>query len=106
MYLGGYPHNAYNFFKLKKKYNFFIIEDACHAFGATYSYKNKKIFIGSNKHSDVSVFSFHPVKIIASGEGGIITTNNKDFYKKLISLISHGMIRENKKFFNKYISKA
>ncbi len=99
MYLGGYPHNAYNFFKLKKKYNFFIIEDACHAFGATYSYKNKKIFIGSNKHSDLSVFSFHPVKPITTGEGGAITTNNAKIYNKLKILRSHGIIRK-KEYWN------
>ena len=99
MYLGGYPNNVHNFFNLKKKYNFFIIEDACHALGATYSYKNKKIFIGSNKHSDISVFSFHPVKPITTGEGGAITTNNAEIYNKLKILRNHGIIRK-KEYWN------
>ena len=89
--------------KLKKKFNFDIIEDASHALGAKYPTGEK---IGCCKYSLATVFSFHPVKIIASGEGGIITTNNKDFYKKLISLRSHGMIRENKKFFNKDLKQS
>ena len=76
---------------LRNKYKFDIIEDASHALGANYKSGEK---VGSCKYSLATVFSLHPVKIIASGEGGIITTNNKKFYEKLISLRSHGMIRE------------
>ena len=88
---------------LRKKYNFDIVEDASHALGAKYPSGEK---VGCCKYSLATVFSFHPVKIIASGEGGIITTNNKDFYEKLISLRSHGMIRENNKFLNKDLKKS
>lgn len=70
MYLGGYPENLKKFYDLKKKYGFFIIEDACHALGAEYKVRNKSIKIGSCKHSDVSTFSLHPLKSITSGEGG------------------------------------
>jgi dTDP-4-amino-4,6-dideoxygalactose transaminase len=94
MYLGGYPNNIFEFYKLKKKYKFFIIEDACHAFGASYSHQGRKIKIGSNKHSDLSVFSFHPVKPITTGEGGAITTNNKNIYQNLKILRSHGVLRK------------
>ena len=94
MFLGGYPNHVFDFYKLKKKYNFFIIEDACHAFGASYKYKKENIKIGSNKHSDLSIFSFHPVKPITTGEGGAITTNNKSIYNRLKVLRSHGIIRK------------
>ena len=77
MYNGGYPQNADKFFKLKKKYGFKIIEDACHALGAEYVFKKKIYKIGSCKHSDISTFSFHPLKTITTGEGGLITSNKK-----------------------------
>ena len=60
-------------FSLSKKYRFKIIEDASHALGA----KINNFKIGSSKYSDLTVFSFHPVKMITSGEGGVVTTNNK-----------------------------
>ncbi len=96
MYLGGYPENIIEFFKLKKKYNFLILEDSCHAFGASYYHNKKYHKIGSCKHSDISTFSFHPVKTITTGEGGATTTNNKYYYKKMKLLRSHGIIRKKK----------
>ena len=94
MYLGGYPENILQFYKLKKKYNFLILEDSCHAFGANYLASGKKYMIGSCKHSDISTFSFHPVKSITTGEGGAITTNNKKYFDKMSLLRSHGIIRK------------
>ena len=106
MYLGGYPENVIEFYKIKKKLNCYLIEDACHAMGARYAYKEKYLYVGSCYHSDISTFSLHPVKTITAGEGGIITTNNKDIFNKIISLRSHG-IDKNKNFHWKYnISKA
>jgi dTDP-4-amino-4,6-dideoxygalactose transaminase len=102
MYLGGYPENIINFYRIKKKYNFVLIEDACHALGAKYKFKEKYINIGSCKHSDIAVFSLHPVKTITSGEGGVITTNNKILYNRQKMLRSHYIIRENKKKHWKY----
>jgi len=101
MYLGGYPENVIEFYKIKKKYKFFLIEDACHALGAQYFYNKKFIPIGSCKHSDVTTFSLHPVKTITSGEGGLVTTNNRLIYKQISLLRSHG-IEKNKKFHWKY----
>lgn len=75
---------------LSKKYGFTVIEDACHAIGG--SYKGSKI--GSCTFSDMAVFSFHPVKIITTGEGGMILTNNNDLYQKLILLRTHGITRD------------
>ena len=97
MYHGGYPDNADKFIKLKKKFNCFIIEDACHALGAEYFVKKKIIKIGSCLHSDISTFSLHPLKTITTGEGGIITTNNKKIAHRVSLLRSHGIIRNTKK---------
>ena len=101
MYLGGYPENIVEFYKIKKKFNCYLIEDACHAMGAKYAYKKKYLYVGSCYHSDISTFSLHPVKTITAGEGGVITTNNKDIFDKIISLRSHG-INKNKVFHWKY----
>ena len=88
--------NILQFYKLKKKYNFLILEDSCHAFGANYLASGKKYMIGSCKHSDISTFSFHPVKSITTGEGGAITTNNKKYFDKMSLLRSHGIMRKKK----------
>jgi dTDP-4-amino-4,6-dideoxygalactose transaminase len=91
MYLGGYPENILEFYKIKKLYKCILIEDACHAFGASYFFKNSFYKVGSCKHSDISVFSFHPLKTITTGEGGIVSTNNKFLAKKLLLFRSHGI---------------
>ena len=83
MYNGGYPQMQTNFFL--KKFACYIIEDSCHALGATYKYKII-LKVGSCKHADISTFSLHPLKSITTGEGGIVTTNSKfldDRIKKL-----------------------
>jgi UDP-4-amino-4,6-dideoxy-N-acetyl-beta-L-altrosamine transaminase len=83
--------------EIADKNNLIIIEDACHALGATF----KKEKLGNCKYSDMTVFSFHPVKHITTGEGGIVTTNSQKLYKKLLSLRSHGMIRDEESLVNK-----
>ena len=83
--------------KLKKKYNFFLIEDACHAFGSEYKHRNKYIKTGSCKHADISTFSLHPLKTITSGEGGIITTNNKKISSRIELFRNHGILRNKTK---------
>ena len=93
MYLGGFAENINEFYLLKKKYKFYIIEDACHALGSKYKINNKVFNIGSCKHSDIAVFSFHPVKSITTGEGGMVTTNNYIFAKKIKLLRSHNLIK-------------
>ena len=82
--------------EIADKNNLVVIEDACHALGATYNQKK----VGSCKYSDMTVFSFHPVKHITTGEGGMITTNSKKLYEKLLSLRSHGMVRDEEKLIN------
>ena len=96
MYLGGNPDNSIEFYKLKKKFNFYLIEDSCHALGSQYSFKNRKFKVGSCKHSDISTFSLHPVKSITSGEGGFLTTKSKNLANKFKLLRSHGIERTNK----------
>lgn len=75
---------------LKDTYNVTILEDCAHAIGASY----KGIKAGSCINSDISIFSFHPVKHITTGEGGAITTNSKEVYKRLIALRSHGVTKK------------
>tara|TARA_B100000242_G_scaffold291202_1_gene264073 strand:+ start:4997 stop:6154 length:1158 start_codon:yes stop_codon:yes gene_type:complete len=82
--------------KLSETYGFKIIEDASHAVGAEYG--NKKV--GSCWYSDITVFSFHPVKIITSGEGGIATTNSEKLKEKLDLFRSHCITRSPDKFSN------
>jgi UDP-4-amino-4,6-dideoxy-N-acetyl-beta-L-altrosamine transaminase len=72
---------------LSKRYGFHIVEDASHAVGG--SYRGERI--GSGRYSDVTVFSFHPVKIITSGEGGIATTNNEELARRMRLFRSHGI---------------
>ena len=98
--MGGYPENSLEFFRLKNKLKCLLIEDACHAFGAKYFYKKRLIMVGSCKHADASVFSFHPLKPITTGEGGCVTTNNKKVYNKLIKLRSHGIERNKLNHWN------
>ena len=100
MYHGGYPEYSEKFYNIKKKYNFHIIEDACHALGSEYEFKNKLYKVGSCKHSDISTFSLHPLKTITSGEGGIITTNDKKIAKNISLFRSHGILRDKKKYWN------
>ncbi len=97
VHFGGLPCKMKEIRKLSKKNNFYIIEDAAHALGSKYDDGTK---VGSCKYSDMAVFSFHPVKSITTGEGGIITTNNKSLYEKLIKLRSHGIEKNFKKFLN------
>lgn len=91
MYLGGYPRRIRDFYKLKKKLNCFLVEDACHAFGATYKVVNKNYKIGSCQHSDIACFSFHPLKTITTGEGGAVSTNIKSISNKTKIYRTHGL---------------
>lgn len=75
---------------LRKKYGFRVVEDASHAIGALYA----GLPVGSCKYSDLCVFSFHPVKIVTTGEGGAVTTNNPDLVRKMAALRSHGITRD------------
>jgi len=89
VHFAGHPCEMDVILKIAKKHNLLVIEDACHALGA--KYRNKKI---GSLRSDMTIFSFHPVKAITTGEGGAILTNSKKYYQKLISLRSHGIHKD------------
>lgn len=89
VHFAGYPCDLEEIRKIAESRNLTVIEDAAHALGA--EYKNSKI--GSCKYSDMTIFSFHPVKHITTGEGGAITTNNKKLYERLLALRSHGIYK-------------
>lgn len=89
------------FRKLADEFGCWIIEDACHAPGAYFvdgTGKNQNA--GNGKFADMAVFSFHPVKHIATGEGGMITTDSEELYNKLMSLRTHGITRNTNLFLN------
>ncbi|QEY20493.1 MULTISPECIES: UDP-4-amino-4,6-dideoxy-N-acetyl-beta-L-altrosamine transaminase [unclassified Psychrobacillus] len=86
----GQPAQLEEIREIANKYNLVVIEDAAHALGSIY--KGKKV----GSFSDMTMFSFHPVKHITTGEGGIITTNNIDYYNKLLQFRSHGITRDSK----------
>ncbi len=92
----GQPVDLDEINKLAKEHQLIVIEDAAHALGATY--KGKKV----GSLSDMTMFSLHPVKHITTGEGGVITTNNKVYYEKLVQFRSHGITRENNKLFDNH----
>ncbi len=97
----GRAVNMEAFRKLADEFNCWIIEDACHAPGGYFiDCKNEKQFCGNGLFADLAIFSFHPVKHIASGEGGMITTNNKELYERLSILRTHGITRKNENFKN------
>lgn len=90
----GLPVNMEDFKILADKNELWIIEDACHAPGGYFmDSKGQKQMCGNCAYSDTAVFSFHPVKHIACGEGGMITTNSKEIYEKLILLRTHGITK-------------
>ena len=91
----GLPINLEAYRILADKHNLWIIEDACHAPGGYFTDSKKEIQkCGNGNYADIAVFSFHPVKHIACGEGGMITTNSKHLYKRLLSLRTHGISKE------------
>lgn len=92
--------------RVAKEYDVWIIEDACHAPGGYFTDKSgTKQFCGNGKFSNLAIFSFHPVKHIASGEGGIITTNDEKLYRTLLTLRTHGITRD-ASFFQNSVSLA
>lgn len=81
--------------KLADEFDCWIIEDACHAPGGYFTDSHsKKQLCGNGNFADLAIFSFHPVKHIACGEGGMITTNNEELYKKILMLRTHGITKD------------
>jgi UDP-4-amino-4,6-dideoxy-N-acetyl-beta-L-altrosamine transaminase len=97
VHFAGQPCDMEEIYTLSQQYNFRIIEDAAHAIGANYQGKP----IGGCLYSDITVFSFHPVKIITTGEGGAVMTNNQQLAEKVKLLRSHGITRDPSKMLKK-----
>lgn len=90
-----------SFRKLAEEYGLWIIEDACHAPGGFFTdSRGKKQMCGNGAFAELAIFSFHPVKHIASGEGGMITTNDEGLYKKLTQLRTHGIVKNSELYTN------
>jgi len=96
----GRAVNLKEFKDLAKEHDLWIIEDSCHAPGGFFESNNEKEFCGNGKYADLAIFSFHPVKHIASGEGGMITTNDEKLYNKLLQLRTHGITKDQDSFKN------
>ena len=92
VHLTGQSCDMKKIYELSLTYNFKIIEDASHSIGSKYLDR----YVGSCDYSDITIFSFHPVKIITTGEGGIATTNDKNLAEKLNLFRSHGVTRDSK----------
>ena len=90
VHFSGQPTIQEEIHKLSKEYNFKVIEDASHSIGAS---RNKEP-VGSCRWSDITIFSFHPVKMITTAEGGMALTNNKEYAKKMSFYRSHGITRD------------
>jgi len=99
VHFAGQPANMKEIKKIADENNLFIIEDASHAIGSKYQNGES---VGSCCYSDMTIFSFHPVKTITSAEGGAITTNNKELYEKLRLLRNHGITKNSLKFSTRH----
>ena len=96
VHFAGQSCEMKDIWNLSKEYGFKVIEDACHALGGRYLDKK----VGSCEYSDMAVFSFHPVKMITTGEGGSIMTNDKTLDEKVALLRSHGITKNASQFKN------
>lgn len=94
VHLGGPVSPIEDIHKIAKKYGLFVIEDACHSLGGQYRANDKEIHrVGSCKHSDATIFSFHPAKQVCAGEGGVVLTNNSELAEMCRLLRSHSLQR-------------
>ncbi len=92
VHFAGVPANMEAIAALADKHKLYVIEDACHALGSTWADSEGGLHrVGDCSHSDMSIFSFHPVKQITTGEGGMITTNDPELHAKLLAFRSHGI---------------
>ncbi len=102
IHFAGHPAAMQELHQIAREYDLKIVEDACHAIGSTYTGDDgRPAKVGSCQHSDMTVFSFHPVKHMTTAEGGAITTNDPALYQKLITLRSHGIVRASQEWKNR-----
>jgi len=109
VHFAGLPCDMPEIWRIAKKFGLVVIEDACHALGAKYRGQGSGVSdlqseegawarVGSCTHSDMTVCSFHPVKHITTGEGGMVTTNDEELYKRLLLFRNHGITRDPEEF--------
>ncbi len=91
VHFSGLPAEMYQISEIAKEHDLYVIEDAAHAIGSQYADGS---YVGNCKYSDMTIFSFHPVKTITTGEGGAITTNSRELYERLLMLRSHGITKD------------
>jgi UDP-4-amino-4,6-dideoxy-N-acetyl-beta-L-altrosamine transaminase len=94
VHFAGLPAEIEQIYEIAKEHELHVIEDAAHAIGSQYADGS---YVGNCKYSDMTIFSFHPVKTITTGEGGAVTTNSKEFYERLLILRSHGITKDKEK---------
>lgn len=95
VHFAGHPCAMLEIRQIAKRHNLVVIDDACHALGAFYAGKR----VGGDGFSDLTAFSFHPVKSITTGEGGAVVTNNKKYYERMLTFRSHGIVKKEKWFY-------
>ncbi|MCC6502373.1 MAG: UDP-4-amino-4,6-dideoxy-N-acetyl-beta-L-altrosamine transaminase [Deltaproteobacteria bacterium] len=101
VHFAGSPFDVEEAARISRQKNLILIEDACHALGASWTDSAGEVRkVGSSSHSDMTVFSFHPVKSITTGEGGAITTNSRRLHERLTALRAHGVIKDPARLFN------
>lgn len=101
VHFAGHPSDLGPKSGFSSKKDFYVIEDACHALGAEVLSGGTWKKIGSCGNADMSVFSFHPVKHITTGEGGMITTRRRDLYEKILLFRSHGIEKNPERFLER-----
>jgi UDP-4-amino-4,6-dideoxy-N-acetyl-beta-L-altrosamine transaminase len=93
VHFAGQPADLESISDLAKSHGAYVVDDACHALGADYLEHGRRYIVGGNSQSDLTVFSFHPVKHITTGEGGAITTSDPLLVSRLRQFRTHGIIR-------------
>ncbi|MFH1373079.1 MAG: UDP-4-amino-4,6-dideoxy-N-acetyl-beta-L-altrosamine transaminase [bacterium] len=94
VHLAGQPVDLAEIYSLAHEHGAVVVDDACHALGAEYDYGEKSWRLGGSPYSDMTTFSFHPVKHVAMGEGGAVTTSDTDLARRLRRFRNHGMQKE------------
>lgn len=101
VHFAGHPVDLLRIREIADGFGLVVVEDACHALGAEYcafsdpGSSKEWLKVGSCSHSDMTAFSFHPVKHITTGEGGAVTTNIREYYEKLLMFRTHGISKKN-----------
>ena len=93
VHMGGQPVDMPKIYELTHGHDAYVVDDACHAIGASYKHEGKSYRVGGNPHCDMTVFSFHPVKHVAMGEGGAVTTDDSALAESLRLYRNHGMVK-------------